>query len=163
MSKEKLTDEQIMKALEWCVASNTCGDCPLLKIKENCRPFLYKQSLNLINRLKENNENYEIHIRNLEKSIDRRDRDLNSQANRIIGFKEEIAELKAENERLKTDNLYLAGFAYGEDKTRKKTAREILTEIRGYYPGDKENCKKYERFIIRLCEDLAKQYGVEVE
>lgn len=53
--KEKLTDEQIIKALEQCVGSNTCGDCPLLKIKENCRPFLYKEALNLINRLKEEN------------------------------------------------------------------------------------------------------------
>ena len=45
---------------------------------------------------------------------------------------------------------------------RKETAEKILKEIRGYYPCSKENCEKYESFIIELCEDLAKEFGVDL-
>ena len=47
--------------------------------------------------------------------------------------------------------------------TRKKTVKEILQEIRGYYPIDKEHCNDGELFILNLCEDIASRYGVEVE
>ena len=47
--------------------------------------------------------------------------------------------------------------------TRKKTVKEILQEIRGYYPIDKEHCNDSELFILNLCEDIASRYGVEVE
>ena len=46
---------------------------------------------------------------------------------------------------------------------RKKTVKEILQEIRGYYPIDKEHCNDGELFILNLCEDIASRYGVEVE
>ena len=45
----------------------------------------------------------------------------------------------------------------------KEMAEKILKEIRGYYPVDKSNCEKYEKFIIELCEDIAKQCGVEIK
>ena len=44
----------------------------------------------------------------------------------------------------------------------KDVAYEILKEIRGYYPGKKENCNKGELFIIELCEDIAKRYEVDL-
>ena len=47
--------------------------------------------------------------------------------------------------------------------TRKKTVKEILQEIRGYYPIDKEHCNNSELFILNLCEDIASRYGVEAE
>lgn len=47
--------------------------------------------------------------------------------------------------------------------TRKETVKEILQEIRGYYPIDKEHCNDSELFILNLCEDIASRYGVEVE
>ena len=47
--------------------------------------------------------------------------------------------------------------------TRKKTVKEILQEIRGYYPIDKEHCNDGELFILNLCEDIASRYGVKVE
>lgn len=45
----------------------------------------------------------------------------------------------------------------------KDMAKKILKEIRGYYPVDKSSCEKYEKFIIELCEDIAKQCGVNIE
>ena len=47
--------------------------------------------------------------------------------------------------------------------TCKKTVKEILQEIRGYYPIDKEHCNDGELFILNLCEDIASRYVVEVE
>ena len=52
---------------------------------------------------------------------------------------------------------------FEKQQAGKDMAKKILKEIRGYYPGDKSNCEKYERFIIELCEDLAKQCGVNIE
>ena len=46
--------------------------------------------------------------------------------------------------------------------TRKKTVKEILQEIRGYYPIDKKHCNDSELFILNLCEDIASRYGVKV-
>lgn len=46
---------------------------------------------------------------------------------------------------------------------RKETAREILREIRGYYPVDLEHCDKGEAFILELCYELANKYGVEIK
>lgn len=45
----------------------------------------------------------------------------------------------------------------------KETAKKILKEIRGYYPINKECCNKGESFILCLCDDIAKEYGVEVD
>ena len=44
----------------------------------------------------------------------------------------------------------------------KQVVYEILKEIRGYYPGKKENCNKGELFIIELCEDIAKRHEVDL-
>lgn len=44
----------------------------------------------------------------------------------------------------------------------KQVVYEILKEIRGYYPGKKENCNKSELFIIELCEDIAKRNEVDL-
>ncbi len=46
---------------------------------------------------------------------------------------------------------------------RKETAKEILREIRGYYPVDLEHCDKGEAFILELCYELANKYDVEIE
>lgn len=57
------------------------------------------------------------------------------------------------------EDIYNVGRKQGSEET----ALKLLTEIRGYYPGKKENCNKGELFIIELCEDLAKDYGLVLE
>ena len=49
-----------------------------------------------------------------------------------------------------------------EKRERKKIVKEILQEIRSYYPIDKEHCNDGELFILNLCEDIASRYGVKV-
>lgn len=64
-------------------------------------------------------------------------------------------------ELLKRELQYLEEQA--QKYTRKKTAIEILKEIRSYYPVDLEHCDKGEAFILELCYELAKKYGVEID
>ena len=45
----------------------------------------------------------------------------------------------------------------------KETAKDILSEIRGYYPVDLDHCDKGEAFILSLCYDLAKKYKVDID
>lgn len=58
--------------------------------------------------------------------------------------------------------IYNAGYRKA-DEVRKETAREILREIRGYYPVDLEHCDKGEAFILELCYELANKYDVKVK
>ena len=67
MPDKKLTDNEIIKALECCVlAKHICPhDCPMLKNKE-CLESLRKNALDLINRLQAENER----LRAVKKHID---------------------------------------------------------------------------------------------
>ena len=62
----------------------------------------------------------------------------------------------------RAEALYNAGYRKA-DEVRKETAREILREIRGYYPVDLEHCDKGEAFILELCYELANKYDVKVK
>ena len=59
---------------------------------------------------------FDNHIKNLEGKIDRRDRDLNSQANRLINLKEELAQARKETAR---DILGKLGKATNDDERYK--------------------------------------------
>lgn len=54
-------------------------------------------------------------------------------------------------------------FHQGYYKGCKDAAKNILKEIRGYYPIDKDHCDNSELFILELCYELANKYGVELE
>ena len=53
----KLTDKEIVKALECCPKNIICGECPLCG-KKDCMNKLYINALDLINRLQAENEDY---------------------------------------------------------------------------------------------------------
>lgn len=57
MEKNKqLTDEEIIRALEYCAGEYGCGkDCPLCEISD-CTWFISKHALDLIHRLQAENE-----------------------------------------------------------------------------------------------------------
>lgn len=58
MPDKKLTDNEIVKALECCVGDNdgkNCFDCPLWEI-DDCQERLLLDALGIINRLQVNNE-----------------------------------------------------------------------------------------------------------
>ena len=60
---DKLTDKEIVKALECCPKNIICGECPLCGTND-CMNKLYVNSLDLINRLQAENEEQEKAILN---------------------------------------------------------------------------------------------------
>lgn len=90
MTDKKLTDSEIVKALECCVESNSCSKCPFVDIADIrvCTTELSKNALDLINRLQEEKEESQQLIDHLEAE------------NYVL--MEDKEKLKAENERLKS-------------------------------------------------------------
>lgn len=63
---EKLTDEQIVKALELCTTiktSEACDECPFKRKCRDDNDILEKEALNLINRQKANIDNLNIELK----------------------------------------------------------------------------------------------------
>ena len=100
-----MTDEQIIKALECCEASeNKCDDCPFYGVKEDCEVELPEEALDLIKR--QNN------------LIEQLGNDVNRKYNLLCKMEEILRNLKSEAikefaERVKkysfVDNLSLDG------------------------------------------------------
>ena len=55
---KKLTDSEIVKALECCTEQHSCTECPLFKTKSKCTDFF----LDLVNRLQAENEKLKIWV-----------------------------------------------------------------------------------------------------
>ena len=64
----KLTDSEIVKALEQCEIQQTCSYCPYFE-KLGCKKRLYKDTLNLINRLQEENKRSKADVGTLESKM----------------------------------------------------------------------------------------------
>lgn len=83
---DKLTDSEIIKALEWHLNNeNNCDECPLLKLKNTttyCVDVLMQNALDLINRLQAENER-------LQDAIDEQDIEIASLWKRIEDAKAE--------------------------------------------------------------------------
>lgn len=141
MSKEKLTDEQIIKAYEHCCLGRSCVGCPLedeLGV-EQCQQ-MRRNILNLINRLKE--ENAELKAEN-ERLTDK------------LG------------KVLLTVNMDDFHKAEEIDKARKETASEILEQVKFLVEerngADLEDLSVDGTILEEILVELAKQFGVEVE
>ncbi len=50
MTENKMTEEEIMKALECCTQNTKCPACPMWNTGQNCMNRLYQYALDLINR-----------------------------------------------------------------------------------------------------------------
>lgn len=74
--------------------------------------------------------NYNNHIKNLEKIIDRQSKDLNSQADRLIDLKEQLKEMEEQRDEQAyiTEDLIQEKHLWTE-QARKKMAKEILEYI----------------------------------
>lgn len=112
MPDKKLTDSEIVKALECCnepVGNNACQKCPLYHSEERCSKKMLDLSLDLINRLqaelaKERNKNSKLrNERNhLQADLDSLiENDLPKCKHALRRANEIGIELQAENERLK--------------------------------------------------------------
>lgn len=97
MSNEKITEEQVVKALCVCLRHyKNCNECPLVDV-DDCT-ILRKYALDLINRLKEENE-------------------------RLYNIK-----LDLEHQMTQRGLTEYIGADVIEAEARKETAKEILTE-----------------------------------
>lgn len=65
--EKRLTDKEIVKALEWHLNNeNNCAECPLVVIKNSttyCVDVLLQNTLDLINRLQAEKQNLEIELK----------------------------------------------------------------------------------------------------
>ena len=107
---EKLTPEEIKKALECCTPTNeSCLNCPLINISvPECAGILYKETLDLINRQ--------------QAEIETMLKDLQFRTNQVI-------EQEAEIERL-TINMNAFGLGMKQEKERADTIRsEAIKEF----------------------------------
>ena len=114
MPDNKLTDNDIKKALECCLSNEEgkCEECPLRRYHDEvftCLSLKQEYALNLINRLQAENENYS--------------KNNQTMTSDILKLYKELEQAKAENERLKEENENL------RDSLVKKKFKDELFEM----------------------------------
>lgn len=180
MEEKKLTDEELVKALECCV-KNDCEKCPYLIKGFDC--VISKQAENdvidLIHRLQSENERLSliasvldkgvaVEIVNIQETIDTQKAEIerlteenervrerkNEVLHRNLELKKQVKILTEENEELHNDNTTLiAGSILQKEQVEKDTAKDIIKMLR------RRSYRSIESHIMYL----SKKYGVEVE
>ena len=79
---KNFTDEQIIKALEYCVYDTTCQECPDNELSE-CISVRHRNLLGLINRQK-------AEIKSLKQIIDENDKEILKLQKRIVFWREDL-------------------------------------------------------------------------
>lgn len=162
MNYKELTDEELLKTMEFCIKKKECGkDCRLFNV-QGCMWIMLNQSFKLIRRLQEKIKLLEINLANeceehkqfvkLAKQIDEQ------QKAEIERLTEELDYYKCANRELKITNEILQ--EYKQDA--KDTAKEILCELLDIEVKDED----YKMFFLDVCDKLekfAQKYDVEVE
>ena len=110
---DKLTDSEIVKALECCFMEQQCNYCPLYKEHSaDCLDTVLKNALDLINRLqakaiKEQNKNSK--LRNERNRLQAQNKDLAETVHNLTIEKDalfdKVEELKVEVERFKKNEM----------------------------------------------------------
>lgn len=65
-----MTDEQIIKALEYCSKQSLISECERCEVQKGCRPHLISKAIELINRQKAEIERLQNDIKTLRFSLD---------------------------------------------------------------------------------------------
>ena len=190
MEEKKLTDEEIVKALECCNREEVdCENCPYHKKNITCYVAWCEDTLDLIHRLQAENEelkspkfaSWKLKFFRLKEERE------NIQAV-IFGLEEDkrllqnqVDELKAENTELyKEHTTLIAGSILERKNIAKDTAKEILNDLRNIfieqssYGSDVNQHIGYYDYVVKIglvieqVEEYAKlkygiEYGVEVE
>lgn len=179
--EKMLTDEEIVKALEACMNGKGCEVCPYFEKGIDCIRRSEKDTLDLIHRQKAEIERLTEREKFLENawktSLEHTktvERGLNASEARNAELQKQVDELKAENQRLRTENCYWEDveglheevneltarlkqseedYKHGYEKAVKDTAKEILTAL---YHRDEMGFDVIKWFAKAY-------YGVEVE
>lgn len=146
MEEKKLTDEEIVKALECCAVEpcEDCGNCPRFTKEKLCHKANAKQSLDLIHRLQNENERLKNAYREgLEQGK----------------FDSQVKILELQKQVYEFNKSYERSLVFERRTIRKDTAKEILQGL-------------IEKAYVNECIDLTvaevkawfrEDYGVEVE
>ena len=158
MSEEKkLTDEEIVKALECCTKDGWCKECPYFINGIDCGNQRSENDyLDLINRQKAEIERLTQRLDYYNKSSDYHEGNQKELEERNAELQKQVDELKTENKELyKEHTTLIAGSILKQQDIVKDTAKEIYCHIaKAYY--DKEMLKIFREY-------LKERYGVEVE
>ena len=170
MEKNKLTDEEIVKALACCVKGESCVPCPYFIKKIDC---VYKRraegdALDLINRLQNENERlteekYKVE-QNLKQCENGYELELHTERYKNAELQKQVDEL--------TDKLGKVLSTVGIDEYQqskaieqavKDTAKEILQEIVKLRKEEHGIYYSAYDYAIEIGKRVRKKYGVEVE
>ena len=142
---DKLTDAEIVKALECCIIKSSCEGCPLKKDISKCLETACKSALDLINRLQAEKEVLKARIGVYETCNARKD-----EANR---------HLEAENERLKEEvkkqqgKVKIRELIINKLKTGRNAYIDLMSDSLGYLEIKAE---AYKECIEKVKEKLRK-------
>lgn len=155
MEEKKLTDEEIVKALECCSKSFDCNNCKCDKENNNrfiCSENLLKDCLDLIHRLQDDYSNLKeryvkvlglnekviaeqkaeierltAEINQRREMMSRMDCNYATELQKNTELQKQVKSLTEENKELHNDNTTLiAGFILQKEQVEKDTAKEIL-------------------------------------
>ena len=153
MEEKKLTDEEIVKALECCAVGRKCRECPYVIKKIDCFLWQMVESdlLDLIHRLQDENERLTEGKNEIWDERNRICKGYWETMDEYKQYREQNAELQKQVDELK---IYLASEKVCSKQAVKETAKDILQavleDVGEFYAGD-------------IVEQLSKRYGVEVE
>lgn len=119
MSERKYTDEQTVKALECCAINCSCDGCPANYEEHDdlCARYIKRLALDLINRQKAEVEKLQKVNADLNESLR-----LAAEANK---------DLKAEVERLKTEQMMAEGYADAlEERAKVESIKEFVRRFK---------------------------------
>lgn len=157
MEEKKLTDEEIVKALEHCYHNRSCEYC--YHNDENgsgeivCRSRLMEKALDLIHRLQDENKqlksnkfaSWKLKFFNLKEEFDKE----------LSEHEEFTKKAKAEIERLKIDIKNEKNWGKIQTKQAvKDAAKEILDEVSKHFGG---------KWLVELYKKYGLEWSVEVE
>ena len=107
MTDKKLTDNEIIKALECCCKNNNCEGCPLdyLTFSSQCASELAIKSLDLINRLQSQNKDLAETVHNIHIEKDTLFDKCEELKKEVVRLKEFIVETRRCDKEIKSEAI----------------------------------------------------------
>ena len=170
MEEKKLTDEEVLTAIELCFKAHLdCCKCPYFNkygrnfcIEDN---LFYKD----MKRIVTEHAKQKAEIEQLTKIAEVRLQDNLDTCNLLVKAEYKNAELQKQVDELKAyaedvykkavdreEDAYSLGFDNGKEQAVKDTAKEIYDFAEGFFTWDEEG-------FVRELKELVQNYGVEVE
>lgn len=122
-----MTDAEIIKALELCKQNTVCKGCPYISNKMGCQVGLIGDTLDLINRLQEQNAALIAGQETLQECIAKRHKEITRLQGIILAFMDEVA--KMEDDGVDVSKIHLIPIC---DEGRNAIDRYSALAIKGF-------------------------------